>query len=346
MKYCIPTTLSGLLLLAALTPAQAELTGAQRSSLTTSLFQDVAMPAQRALADNTNALAQSMNALCAAPDDSTLAAAQTAWKSTSNTWSRISPLRIGPNRQRDVTAIFEAAPVDESLLKKTISTTPDDPVSPKAVFESAQLPAGASGLPVLEKLLFADGRSSPLPALAQGKTCQFGRWVASGLARRGQTLIYEWNSLGEGIKYNPVYHTPFLTEALTNAARGARAIANHQLAAGEITPPPAFFPGWRAGTSKADVTASLDSIEYILLGSPSGLGFDDMLIAAQRQEVVDGLQEKLINTRLALTALPANFTAQPGANRGELVILQKRLNELADYIAGPMAEALGTPFKK
>ncbi|GGP26688.1 imelysin family protein [Silvimonas amylolytica] len=329
-----------------ISPAQAELTGAQTSDLSQSLFNDVAMPAQRALADNTAQLASSMNALCANPDDTTLAAAQSAWKNTSNTWSRIAPLHLGPNRQHDVMMTFEAAAVDDALLKKTIATTPDDPVSPKSVFESARLPAGASGLPALEKLLFADSKASALPALQKGKSCQFGRWVAGGMARRGQTLVFEWNSLAEGMKYNPAYHTPFLTDALKNAATGARTIATHQLAAGELSPTPDFFPGWRAGTSKADVVASVDGIEYVLLGSPSGLGFDDVLIAQDHQDIVDGLKERLINTRLALTALPGNYATQPGASRGEIVILQRRLNELADYIEGPMTNAMGVPFRK
>lgn len=315
------------------------------SELTLSLFNDVAMPAQRALANNTAQLGQRMTELCASPDQTTLQAAQVAWKDTSNTWNRIAPLHLGPNRQTAVQSLFEGGPVDEAILKKAILTTPDDPATPKAIFETAGIALGASGLPALEQLLFGDGKVSPLPALQRGKTCQFGRWIALGLARRGQTLIYEWNSLHDGLTQNPAYHTPYLTEAISHAASGARVIADHQLAAGELDPPPADFPGWRSDTSKAGIAASIDGIEYVLFGSPSGIGFDDLLASRGQSAVVDALHDQLVNIRLALTALPESFARNPGASRGEIVALQRRLNELADYINGPLTDALGVPFK-
>lgn len=334
-------TLTGAALLAA-QPAHAA--PMQTTALAQSLLDDVALPAQKRLVEATQTLAQRMTDVCATPDAEHLAAAQSAWRSADQIWRGMETLRIGPNRQQDALRQFEPWPLDEAVLAQNIQRTPADPDSPQAVYESALLPAGGNGLPALEYLLFS-GRFKTAPALSKPQQCQFGRWVANGMARRAQTLALEWNTLRTGFGYNATLQTPYLIEALGNAVAGIKELGQRQLAQGHTDPVQADLRGWRSGSGKANLEAGLNSIENTLLGAPSGLGFDDLL--ASRGDVSTGpqLQEKIINVRLALAALPVGFEQQPGQWRGEIFSVQARLDELADFLRGPFVDALGFPFK-
>ncbi|GAB7126424.1 hypothetical protein JCM19000A_09310 [Silvimonas sp. JCM 19000] len=314
------------------------------TALAQSLLDDVALPAQRQLVEATRTLSQRVAELCNNPDADHLAAAQVAWRGTDRIWRGMETLRIGPNRQQDAVRQFEPWPLDETVLAQSIKRTPADPASPQAVFEAGTLPAGGNGLPALEYLLFS-GKYKTAPALSKPQQCQYGRWVANGMTRRAQTLVLEWNTLRTGFNYNATLQTPYLIEALGNSVAGIKELGQRQLAQGRIDPAVTDLRGWRSSSGKANLEAGLNSIENTLLGAPSGLGFDDLLASRGDNATGPQLQEKIINVRLALAALPVGFEQDPGLWRGEMFSVQARLNELAAFLAGPFVDALGFPFK-
>ncbi|UXY14727.1 imelysin family protein [Chitiniphilus purpureus] len=307
--------------------------------LAISLTETVYIPAQVSLLEHTGRLTGQIAALCATPSSQRLQDSRAAWVSANQAWRRIDAVRMGPSRREDVQNQFDPWPFDEKTVAKKMRDTPQDPTSQPALAASREL---KQGLPALEYLLFGNGapEAAPLAAKKIDAACRYGLWVSAGVARRAQELIYEWQGLRRGLNYDPSYPRPFLSEALTRAVAGLRELAGWKLANQTEAPRRQDFPDWRAGVSKRSLDSGLDMVERTLLGVGGGAGFDDFLATRGKDEAIDGLKVRLANARIAVAGLPDDLSSAEGERR----YAQRRLNELADYIAGPLAEALGIPL--
>ncbi|WP_432719393.1 hypothetical protein R0381_000470 [Jeongeupia wiesaeckerbachi] len=313
----------------------------QAPDLVRSLADKVYLPGLQALQAESAKLQQGVDALCARPDAATLTAAQTAWRDTNTAWRRVESDRVGPLRQDEFINRIDPWPLDAKVLAASLAATPAQPAEPYSFELWTRQPKGGSGLPALETQLFGETPAGPLAQLQSGRHCGFARWQASSLARQSQILVMEWQGMRRGLNYDPTYPRPLMTEMLTRSVAGLRELAGWKLGKDEVAPPPSHFPDALAGQTRASLLASFDSIRTVLLGAPGGVGFDDYLQSRQRDEAVSTLNGRLDDARRALEALPADFTARAGEYRGERVLAQRRLNALADYVDGPMRDALG-----
>ncbi|GLS04607.1 hypothetical protein GCM10007860_17540 [Chitiniphilus shinanonensis] len=307
--------------------------------LAISLVETVYLPAQVSLLEHTGRLTGRLSALCEAPDPAKLAAAREAWIAADQAWRRIDAVRMGPARADALVAQFDPWPLDLKAVAKSVRDTPADPTSMPALGASREL---KQGLPALEYILFGDAapQQAPLAAKRIDNVCRYGLWVSAGLARRAQELVYEWQGMRRGLNYDPSYPRPFLSESLTRVVAGLRELAGWKLAQQSATPQRSDFPDWRAGVSKRSLESGLDTIERVLLGAGGGAGFDDYLSTRGKDAVVDDLKLRLANARIAVSGLPDDLSSADGERR----YAQKRLNELADFISGPLVEALGIPL--
>ncbi|BCL76104.1 hypothetical protein JHS3_18400 [Jeongeupia sp. HS-3] len=329
-------------LLAALsTAAFAGTTPLQQPELVKSLADQVYLPALQTLQADTERLSGKIGALCAAPGEQTLAEAQAAWRNSADAWRRVEANRVGPLRLDEIINRIDPWPLDTAALARGIAITPVKPAEPQAFDLWSRQPKGASGLPAIEAQLFGAAPAKQLAQLKSGQHCGFAQWQATALARQSQILIMEWQGLRRGLNYDPTYPRPLMTEMLARSVAGLRELAGWKLAKGDIAPPASQFPDARSGNTRASLLASFDGISAVLLGAPNGVGFDDYLQSRERDEAVTELKSRLDDTRRALAALPANFTAHAAETRGERMLAQRRLNALADYVDGPMREALG-----
>ncbi|MBM3116755.1 imelysin family protein [Jeongeupia naejangsanensis] len=309
--------------------------------LVRSLADQVYLPGLQALQAESARLQRSVDALCTRPDAEALATAQSAWRNTSLAWRRVESDRVGPLRQDEFINRIDPWPLDAKVLAASLAATPAQPAEPYSFEQWTRQPKGGSGLPAIEAQLFGQAPAQQLAQLKSGRSCGFTQWQAASLARQSQILVMEWQGLRRGLDYDPTYPRPLMTEMLTRSVAGLRELAGWKLAKDEVAPPASRFPDALAGQSRASLLASFDSIRAVLLGAPGGMGFDDYLQSRNRDEVVSTLNGRLDDARRALEALPDDFTSRAGEVRGERVLAQRRLNALADYVDGPMRDALG-----
>lgn len=309
--------------------------------LAISLTETVYLPAQVSLLEHHGRLAGKLAALCETPSPERLAAAREAWIAADQSWRRLDSVRMGPSRQDETVQQFDPWPLDLAALRGAMDKVPDDPTSPQALAQSREL---KQGLPALEYLLFgnAEPTKAPLAAKKIDATCRFSVWVAAGLARRAQELIYEWQGIRRGLNYDLSYPRPFLSESLTRAHAGVKELSGWKLATSISKPARQDFPDWRSGQSRQSISAGLDTVERVLLGAAGGAGFEEFLLTRGKHEVVDELKAKLAQARIAVAALPDDLV-KAAAERKQA---SQRLTELADFIAGPFAEALALPLQK
>ncbi|KAF0811847.1 Iron-regulated protein A [Andreprevotia sp. IGB-42] len=325
-------------------PAMAEEARIQPPELAISLTDKVLLPATQSLEAATGKLVESVTALCAAPSKDKLAEAQASWRGASVAWRRVEAARVGPLGRGNAVELIDPWPLDVQALDQALPKTPAEPTSPRAVGEWMQTPTTAGGLPAIEYLLFSE--ATPEKQLAQLKDsnrCRYALWQAAGVARRATTLGYEWRGLRTGLNYDLAYYRPFLTDALGRSIAGLKELAGWKLAHKDVTPARNRFPDWRAGQTKPSLLASFDGIRQVLLGDDKGIGFDDYLTSRGQDELVQQLNAKLVEARLALVQLPDDLADQAAQNRGERLHAQRKLNALADFLSGPFAQALGFP---
>ncbi|SMC16031.1 Predicted lipoprotein [Andreprevotia lacus DSM 23236] len=324
--------------------ALAEEVRIQPPELAISLTDKVLLPATQTLEDAATRLTASMTALCVAPSKDKLAEAQASWRNASAAWRRIEAARVGPLGQGNLVALIDPWPLDVQALDQALPNTPTDPTSPRSVGEWMQNPTPAGGLPAIEYLLFSENNADKqLARLKDDNRCRYALWQAAGVARRATTLGYEWRGLRTGLNYDLSYYRPFLTDALGRSIAGLKELAGWKLAHQDIAPPKTRFPDWRAGQTKQSLLAGFDGIRSVLLGDDKGIGFDDYIASRGQDDLVQQLNSKLIEARLALVQLPDDLAEHAVQNRGERLYAQRKLNALADFLAGPFAQALGFP---
>ncbi|XZG69631.1 imelysin family protein [Chitinibacteraceae bacterium HSL-7] len=308
-------------------------------ALALSLTDTIYQPMQLSLLERTGKLSGALAAYCGKPGPQRLDEARNAWKQVNQAWRRLDTVRMGPTRDEEVVQQFDPWPIDVSEIKKQIAAAPKDPLSNEAMSRTPQLVAG---LPALEYLLFGQPGKAPLDTAKPEAECRYGLWVAAGLARRAQVLTYEWQGMRRSLTYDLSYPRPFLSESLTRVHAGIAELAGWKLAAKVEEPTAIDFPDWRSGQTRSNIAVGLAAAERVLLGEAGGAGYEEFLLTRGKQDVVDQLKEKLANARIALAGLPDDLAAAPSERK----IAHDRLNDLADFVAGPLAEALGLPLAK
>ncbi|WP_035052967.1 imelysin family protein [Andreprevotia chitinilytica] len=323
-------------------PAMADEVRIQPPELAISITEHVAMPATQALQKETSQLLVRVTALCAMPNRDNLRDAQDSWRRASEAWRRLEATRFGPARVESLTNLFAPWPFDVQALQQAIASAPTDPTSGQAINDWMQQPTQAGGLPALEYLLFAENTpDKQLAQFSQNNRCRYAIWQSAGVARRATTLGYEWAGLRSGMNYDMSYHRPFLTEALTRSVINLKELAGWKLASKEVTPTESRFPDWRAHQTKQSLLATFDGIQQVLLGSAKGVGFDDYLASRGKDDLVTELRAKFFEARQALDQLPDDLAAHAMQSRGERLLAQRKLNALADFLAGPVSQGMG-----
>ncbi|GHD65872.1 imelysin family protein [Jeongeupia chitinilytica] len=322
--------------------AMAETPPLQAPELVRALADQVYLPKLLAFQTESTQLQQSVDALCAQLDAARLAQAQAGWRKSVDAWRRVESDRVGPLLQDQYLNRIDPWPLDPKVLAASQSATPANPADPYSFELWNRQPKGGSGLPALESQLFGQPAARQLAQLK----CGFAQWQAASLARQSQILVMEWQGMRRGLNYDPTYPRPLMIEMLTRSVVGLREIAGWKLGKEEIAPAASQFPDALAGQTRASLIASFDSVRAVLLGAPNGVGFDDYLLTRGKDDVVAELNSRLDDTRRALDALPDDFTARAGEVRGERVLAQRRLTALADYVDGPLRDALGLAISR
>ena len=261
-----------ILCLGSATSAQAE---ADHAAIAKASLEQYIRPGYAYFAESSDALNQSVAAMCRKPSPAALKDTQKAFAATVETWSLVEPIRFGPvAEQHRYERIFYwpdakglgARQVREALGKQDQSVTDAASLSGKSV--------ALQGLPALEYLLYGDTAG----ALAKGGgeasfRCRFAETVAANLAGMAKDIAAGWQ---DGAPYakaylepgpaNSAYHNEkeVTLELFKTFTTGIEVVRDQKMAKALGAKPeqarPQLAPFWRSGLSFANMADNLKSV--------------------------------------------------------------------------------------
>jgi uncharacterized protein len=186
------------------TPVQAD---ADHAAIARASLEQFIRPGYAHLADSTEALSQSVSALCAKPSAAVLKDTQKAFAATVEAWSMVESVRFGPVAQeRRYDRIFYW-PDPKGLGTRQVreALTKQD----QSVMGVASLPGKSvalQGLPALEYLLYGDGAGALSKSSGQSQfRCRFAQAVAGNVAGMAKDIAAGWQ---DGAPYTKSYLQP------------------------------------------------------------------------------------------------------------------------------------------
>ena len=255
--------------------AQAE---ADHAAIAKASLEQYIRPGYAHLAESTEALNQSVTALCRTPSEAALKDAKEAFAATVQAWSLVEPIRFGPvAEQHRYERIFYwpdpkglgARQVREALDKEDATVTEAASLSAKSV--------ALQGLPALEYLLYGDDAGTL--AKGGGKAtfrCRFAETIAGNVAGMAKDIASGWQ---DGAPYakaylepgpaNAAYHTQkeVTLELFKTFATGIEMVRDQKMAkalgAKSEQARPQLAPFWRSDLSFSNMADNLQSVREL-----------------------------------------------------------------------------------
>ena len=267
--------LATLLLCSTTVLAQAE---ADHAAIAKASLEQYIRPGYAHLAESTEALNQSVTALCRTPSEAALKDAKEAFAATVQAWSLVEPIRFGPvAEQHRYERIFYwpdpkglgARQVREALDKEDATVTEAASLSAKSV--------ALQGLPALEYLLYGDDAGT----LAKGGgeatfRCRFAETIAGNVAGMAKDIASGWQ---DGAPYakaylepgpaDAAYHTQkeVTLELFKTFATGIEIVRDQKMAkalgAKSEQARPQLAPFWRSDLSFSNMADNLQSVREL-----------------------------------------------------------------------------------
>ena len=267
------------MVLVSLSPIEAQ-ADADHAGIAKASLEQYIRPGYAQFAQSTDALKQSVAALCRKPSAAALKDTQDAFAATVEAWSVVEPIRFGPAAQehRFERIFYWPDPkglgtrqIREVLAKQDKSVTEQTGLVGKSV--------ALQGLPALEYLLYGDGAATLEKDGAEGTfRCSFAEAVAGNLAGIGKEIVDGWQ---DGAPYsksyldpgpaNPAYHTAkeVTLELFKTFTAGIEWVRDQKLAKTLGPKPeqarPQLAPFWRSGQSFANMAGNLAGVRDLFV---------------------------------------------------------------------------------
>ena len=265
--------------LVSLSPIEAQ-ADADHAAIAKASLEQYIRPGYAQFAQSTDALKQSVAALCRKPSPAALKDTQDAFAATVEAWSVVEPIRFGPVAQehRFERIFYWPDPkglgtrqIREVLAKQDKSVTEQTGLVGKSV--------ALQGLPALEYLLYGDGAATLEKDGAEGTfRCSFAEAVAGNLAGIAKEIVDGWQ---DGAPYtksylepgpaNPAYHTAkeVTLELFKTFTAGIEWVRDQKLAKTLGPKPeqarPQLAPFWRSGQSFANMAGNLAGVRDLFV---------------------------------------------------------------------------------
>ena len=259
-------------------------------ALITELVDNVYLPAMTDVATRMPSLVTAVDALCAAPDLTTLDAARAAWRDVRVPWKHVEAMRVGPVKDLriDSELDFWPARTDDIEAELALTTTVDDAYV-------AGLGATRKGLPVIEYILFG-----PLERFTDANgphTCAYVSALTRRTAERATALVTAWrpdggnfrNELVDAGNSSSMYMT---LGAAIDAAGNAMIIGVEELEGIKLAKPlgrrdggiaqPDSVESRFADNAKADLLSSLAGTRAVYTGTYAGVVSEESFSAYVR----------------------------------------------------------------
>jgi predicted lipoprotein len=326
------------------------------AALAKASLNEVIRPGYAALAVAAEDLEAKLSALCTKPSAEGVDAAETAFASTADAWSKVEIFRFGPVIQgsRYEKLFYWPDPkglglrqVQAALAGKDSSVTDMEQLAGKSV--------ALQGLPALEYLLYGDGAESLAKSGGESAfRCSFASAVASNIDRIAKDLVKEWGADSDYAKSflapaanDPRYHTPteVTLELFKSLTSGIELVRDQKIArplgeaSDEAKPKLAAF--WRSGLTFANMDGNLEAVRTLF--SQGGFA---QVVAQESPGVENSILFDLDHAIKVIGGItqPAEQAFRDAATRGKLQALRVSLKSARDTAGDLIARGAGLSF--
>ena len=253
-----------------------------RQDILTSLTDLAIVPRYRQASDAAGVMADSVSALCSAPDDAALETARASWREARAAWMQTEAFRFGPAMDRRSISLVDWWPVSVERIDGVVADR--QPVTTETVRQF--MPSTQRGMNAMEHLLFGDG-SDALAGLGGAMRCGYLAALATVAHEEIDGVRRDWEGDGESPGYAGFFNGSAKSslhpregeaEVVRSLVFMVRAIANMRLGEAlgvDTEPDPAAVPGGAAGHSREDLRHQLLGISEMYGGAdgdPDALG--------------------------------------------------------------------------
>ena len=345
------------LLLLAATPALA-LEDADYSAAVAATAKTAIIPGYQAFGESAAELQTRLDALCKAPGDETLKAAQQQFADTAAAWARIQYISFGPIFEHQRAFRIEYWPDKRNVVGRQLAEVLKK--QDRAALEPerfATTTVGVQGLPALERLLYGDDALSELKSPNAAFRCSLLTAISNNLEAIARDVVTGWTE-GASAFLARVEHPSADDEDLPSGRDAAGRLLNDLLTAiiamrdMKLLAPlgrsleKAKGPGaeyWRSGQSAAVLAANLEGWRAQFFAK-NGLG---ALLAAQPdgKPTADDLTAAVDQASSALqrVTLPLDKAVADPAQRKLVEAFAAQLIKMRDLLAGPVTTKLNIP---
>lgn len=324
-----------------------------RRELLESWSTQLIVPLYAQFAERSQALATSLDALCAAPAEATLESARSAWSAAREPVKRAEVFAFGPYSRPEfrIGPQFDSWPARPDSVEELLAS--DSPVDPATV---AELGVYNKGLPVIEYLLYPPDASA-VTSLADARRCEYLESAGLDLVSRAREIHLAWAPEGGDF-----------AGQLSGAGRTSTAFRSLRDAFSEVinrmgftventrrdklggplgeatggTPQPAVAESRFSGRSIQDILDSLAGLETLYFGDAARNIPGVARYAAERGQNFDASMSAALGAaREALLAIDVPLTEAVLSEPEPVRDANARLGELQNLLQVDLIGALG-----
>ena len=299
----------------------------ERALFFTAVGEELIAPGYAAFAEAAQALATTTQAYCAAPGNDD-AALHEAWKCAMTAWQRMQHLRVGPVEEDHRRLRIQFFPDGNSAVQRNLDGLLGGTA---AITEDVvrNTPAGAQGLPALERLIFEE-------TLAAGsRRCEAAQAIAGNLRNMAEEVAAPWQAGGALVAGFVNGSDPFLSgddvlvAILESLVVQAEFVADRKILPGLRTSDADALESPLSMHSKENIVGNVDALAA-LVGDDQGSAYRlrAYLLRAHDETSIGGqLGATASDAQARLAALAASLEAIVG---GQATADRKQVQALFD----------------
>lgn len=313
------------------------------------------------LADESQTLADTLTALCSAPSQETLDAAQEKWSDVRSLLKKVEVVSFGPYKDSDYDAKLDFWPVRTNNIEEAILQY--DSFSSSTL---VLLGVSVRGLPTLEYLIFGEtGDADVLASLTSqdraAARCALIVAVGSDVAENTEALYQEWAATGDnfagvfsGAGTNDLYPTQqsAMTEAVNQMAFLVELVKDTKLGKplgyrSGGTPQPSQAESLFSSNSVQDMVDNLEGLKSFYTGSYGEISGSSIYhVVAQKDAYIAGVAVDYIDDAIAAVKdIPEPYTDTVVNQPATAELAYEKLSLLKALVSGPISGLLGvTPY--
>lgn len=323
--------LAGCCLLATLLPAAAQTDPAAEQLFLQQLGQQLLLPRYQAVADSSQALADSVAQLCRQPDKAALADSRRAWLQAYRQWLAVAPLNWGPSAELRSQRLIAFRPARPALIEAAVAQQLG---ASAEHYEEAG--AAAKGYNAIEYALYQ--RSAELNQPAR---CQWLQRNAAEIAAHTLQLLAQWQQFAASLPLSGSAGAAYASssqpveEVVNLTLAGLNELHKELSRLGGLKPEQ--IPGQRSASGKQQQLAQFSLLQAVLLGADQQGGLA-RLAAQQQPALAATLRQQVAAVAAGLQQLPEQLAQPDAARRAQPAVAA--LASLMDTLEGPLTQAL------